>query len=244
MVARCPHCLQDVDTLSAESAEFTCPLCGSNWRLAGASTEEWRPETGRVGKYEVLGLLGTGGFGRVYRARDTELDRVVALKLPRDVDAEPADLDRFLREAVNVSRLQHPNIVALFDAGRVDGKPFMASELVDGVTLADRLTAGRLTFRQTAESRRPPWPKPSTTPTAPASSTATSSPPTSCSTLGPAAAGGLRPRQRDAADVRVTQDGAVLGTPGVHESRAGGGQARGRRPQRRVQPGRRALRDC
>src|SRR5579872_474180 len=151
MVARCPHCLQDVETPDADSGEFTCPLCGSTWRLVGDRTQEWRPETGRVGKYELLGLLGTGAFGRVFRARDTELDRLVALKLPRDREADAAELDRFLREAVNVSRLQHPNIVALFDAGRVDGKPFMASELVEGVTLGDRMTAGRLTFRQSAE---------------------------------------------------------------------------------------------
>jgi serine/threonine protein kinase len=72
----------------------------------------------------------------------------VALKLPRDPDG---DQDRFLDEALHVARLKHPGIVTLFDADRSDGTPFLASELVAGPTLRERLRDGGLTFRQAAE---------------------------------------------------------------------------------------------
>ncbi len=119
--------------------------------VPGAAAAE-RPSLEHLGKYLLLEVLGSGGFGRVYKARDVELDRLVALKVPRDlVDADGGDSERFLREAVNVSRLKHAGIVTLFDAGQVQGIPFLASEFVAGTTLSERLKTGGLTFQQAAE---------------------------------------------------------------------------------------------
>src|SRR5262249_49111745 len=96
--------------------------------------------------------LGIGAFGTVYKARDTELDRLVALKIPR-VGSMPhkEDLDRFLREARSAAQLAHPGIVSVYDAGQADGLCYLVSELVQGANLAERLSAGRMSFRQAAE---------------------------------------------------------------------------------------------
>jgi hypothetical protein len=90
--------------------------------------------------YEILGELGRGGMGVVYRARHRKLNRVVALKVIRAAGyAGPTDLERFRAEAEAVARLQHPNIVQLFDSGEHNGLPFFTLELVPGGSLADRL---------------------------------------------------------------------------------------------------------
>lgn len=96
------------------------------------------------GRYEVLGLIATGGMGEVHEARDTVLDRPVALKVMRGGDA--SFLDRFRREATNAARLQHPNIVQVYDFGQDPaGSAYMAMERIDGQTLRELLSArGRL----------------------------------------------------------------------------------------------------
>ena len=106
----------------------------------------------RLGKFELLEQLGAGSFGTVYKARDTELDRLVALKIPRAGSIpRQEDLDRFLREAKSAAQLKHPGIVSLYDAGTIDGTCCLVSEFVQGATLAERLSAKRLSFRQAAE---------------------------------------------------------------------------------------------
>jgi len=97
----------------------------------------------RIGPYEVLGLLGRGGMGVVYRARHAALGREVALKVfaaERAISAE--DRARFRLEAELVARLRHPNIVGLVEAGEHEGRPFLAFELVGGESLAQRLAKG------------------------------------------------------------------------------------------------------
>ena len=103
----------------------------------------------RLGPYEVLAPLGAGGMGEVYRARDTRLDRVVAIKvLPGHLSGDPALRARFAREARAVSALSHPNICALFDVGQQDDIDFLVMEYVEGETLASLLKRGRLGPRQ------------------------------------------------------------------------------------------------
>lgn len=91
----------------------------------------------RLGPYEILGPLGVGGMGEVYRARDTRVGREVALKLLSPaLAADPTRRARFEQEARAVAALNHPGIVAVHDIGSSgDGVPYMVSELVDGVTL-------------------------------------------------------------------------------------------------------------
>jgi serine/threonine protein kinase len=99
----------------------------------------------RLGPYEILAPLGAGGMGEVYRARDTRLDRSVAIKvLPAHLADRPELRRRFEREARTVSSLNHPNICVLHDIGSENGVDFLVMELLEGTTLADRLTKGAL----------------------------------------------------------------------------------------------------
>src|SRR5262245_30255531 len=101
----------------------------------GAAAEA--PPPSRLGNFELLEVVGRGGFGVVYRARDTQLDRVVAVKVPRPgALAGPDDVDRFLREARSAAQLRHPGIVTVHEAGRAGETCFLVSEFVPGQTLA------------------------------------------------------------------------------------------------------------
>ena len=93
----------------------------------------------RLGPYEVLAPVGVGGMGEVYKARDTRLDRTVAIKvLPEALAADPQFRERFDREARTISRLAHPNICTLFDVGEEAGTAFLVMELLEGETLESR----------------------------------------------------------------------------------------------------------
>jgi serine/threonine protein kinase len=103
----------------------------------------------RLGPYEILHLLGAGGMGEVYRARDTRLDRTVALKvLPDSLASDERSRARFQREAKAISALNHPHICALYDLGRIDDTDFLVLELLEGETLAARLARGALPLGQ------------------------------------------------------------------------------------------------
>jgi serine/threonine protein kinase len=101
----------------------------------------------RLGPYEIQTPLGAGGMGEVYRARDTRLDRTVAIKiLPTHLSADPEFKQRFDREARTISSLNHSHICHLYDVGSQDGTDFLVMEFLDGETLADRLRRGALPF--------------------------------------------------------------------------------------------------
>src|SRR3979490_2607346 len=92
----------------------------------------------QLGTYEIVGSLGAGGMGEVYRARDTRLKREVALKvLPEGFSQDPDRLERFQREAELLATLNHPNIAAVYGLEKADGVTGIVLELVDGETLAD-----------------------------------------------------------------------------------------------------------
>ncbi|HTO90086.1 MAG TPA: serine/threonine-protein kinase, partial [Candidatus Sulfotelmatobacter sp.] len=99
----------------------------------------------RIGPYEVLAPLGSGGMGEVFRARDTRLGRDVALKtLSPTFAQDPERLERFEREARAAGSLQHPGIVTLFDVGSHEGRPYIVTELVEGGSLRAALGGGAL----------------------------------------------------------------------------------------------------
>ena len=103
----------------------------------------------RLGPYEILSPLGAGGMGEVYRARDSKLDRDVAIKvLPASVAGDPDALARFEREAKAVAALSHPNILAIFDFGTHEGVAYAVMELLEGETLREKLDAGPILQRQ------------------------------------------------------------------------------------------------
>ncbi len=99
----------------------------------------------KLGPYEVLGRIGAGGMGEVYRARDTRLGRHVAIKiLPEEVSADRDRVRRFETEMKAVGRLSHPNVLAVYDTGEREGVPYLVTELLEGETLRDRLDRGAI----------------------------------------------------------------------------------------------------
>src|SRR5262245_62973798 len=132
----CPHCHNPIEVLKISAREeVACPSCGSSFRLETESTTGWESVAGRkFGKFELLDTVGHGAFGTVHKARDPELDRLVAIKVPRAGNlAGPEELDRFLREARSVAQLRHPAIVSVHEVGQTDGVLFLVSDFVQGV---------------------------------------------------------------------------------------------------------------
>src|SRR5688572_15354448 len=109
----------------------------------------------RIGPYEIVGWLGAGGMGDVYRARDPRLDREVAIKLIAETFAtDPSRVRRFEQEARAAGQLNHPNILAVYDVGVHDGAPYIVSELLDGRPLRTVLRDGALPWRKAVDYAR------------------------------------------------------------------------------------------
>ncbi|HVN76075.1 MAG TPA: protein kinase [Thermoanaerobaculaceae bacterium] len=106
----------------------------------------------RIAHFEIISLVGAGGMGEVYRARDTRLGRDVAIKvLPAEFASDPERLHRFEQEARAVAALDHPNILAIHDVGTHEGAPYIVTELLEGESLHDRLSSGALPVRKAVE---------------------------------------------------------------------------------------------
>jgi eukaryotic-like serine/threonine-protein kinase len=146
---------QEVESLLAQDQPTDKILGDSTPELATKMMANVREGNGghsligrQIGSYQILGLLGTGGMGEVYRGRDTRLDRIVAIKvLPADL-ANPALRERFEREAKTIAGLNHPHICTLYDTGHQDGIDFLVMEYLEGETVADRLLKGPLPLAQ------------------------------------------------------------------------------------------------
>jgi hypothetical protein len=122
---------------------------------AGAASPSLSRGT-RLGPYEIVGLLGAGGMGEVYRARDTRLNREVAVKvLPRSFARDPKALARFEQEARAIAALSHPNILAIHDLGKEGDVVYAVAELLHGQTLQERLMGGALSQRKAVEIALP-----------------------------------------------------------------------------------------
>lgn len=116
------------------------------------------PDTSRttIGRFEIKSVLGQGAFGSVYRARDPQLDRDVAIKVPREgVLATPQDRERFLREARAAATLNHPLVCPVHEVGEEDGSPYIVMALIEGRTLDDLIKSGKaISARQAANAVR------------------------------------------------------------------------------------------
>jgi tetratricopeptide (TPR) repeat protein len=146
----CPNCHHALEVVAVVSEEITCPSCGSTFRVEPAEPPPLARQR-RLGRFELLEAVGTGAFGTVYKARDPELDRIVAVKIPRAGHlATKEDLDRFLREGRNLAQIHHPGIVPVYEVGQADGLPYLVTEFVQGKTLAELLRTQRFSPQQSA----------------------------------------------------------------------------------------------
>ncbi len=129
-----------------------CPSCGSCFNLiASTDTVTDRSSVRRIEQFELTQRLGIGTFGEVWRARDTSLDRTVAIKIPRKGQLDAQETEQFLREARAAAQLRHPSIVSIHEVGRSDGSIYIVSDYVRGISLADWLSGQRPSFREAAE---------------------------------------------------------------------------------------------
>ncbi len=145
MRIRCPNCHHGLEIVPEAPADFiTCPSCGSQLDPNSGETVTYRPESRRVvGRFELLDHVGRGHFGNVWRARDTQLKRIVAVKIPRTADLTEADRLLFLREAQTAAKLRHANIVTVHEVGYDDDAVFIVSDFIEGVPLSEQLKIRR-----------------------------------------------------------------------------------------------------
>jgi serine/threonine protein kinase len=152
---RCPHCQNAIELVDAEpvQGQILCPSCGSSIDVDATATTDYPTPTVRIGSFELHERLGMGHFGVVYRGHDNRLDRTVAVKIPRpgNVESSEEGFNRFLREGRSAAQLRHPGIVSVHEVGMHGGQPYIVSDFVDGVSLADHLTGIRLSLREAAE---------------------------------------------------------------------------------------------
>jgi tRNA A-37 threonylcarbamoyl transferase component Bud32 len=149
----CPHCGVGLQLVEDEVAEIVCRGCGSSIPLEQSRTRSRNKlRRQRIGRFETLAVLGQGTFGVVYKARDPAINRLVAIKIPRNgFFHSSSDRERFLREARHAGQLSHANIVRIYEVDEEDGVPFIVSELIDGMTLADICAIRQLEFRESAK---------------------------------------------------------------------------------------------
>lgn len=152
----CPHCGNKIQVVEQKgTVEVTCGGCGSNVTIdTNATCSSPRKPTlpERIGRFPIVSMLGQGGFGVVYKAWDERLARFVAIKIPREnYFSGDLEKERFFREARNAGRLRHPNIVIVHHVDEVKGVPYIVSDFIDGLTLADLISGRRLTYRESAK---------------------------------------------------------------------------------------------
>ena len=156
---RCPHCHNAVEVvLDKSSASVACPSCGQTFSPDDGATEGWAPpaETATpqprtLAHLQLLEKVGEGAFGAVWKAHDTRLDCIRAVKVPRHGQLEPEEVEKFLREPRAAAQLQHPNIVAVHEVGQQGETVFIVSDFIDGTTLAQSLKDRQPSEREAAE---------------------------------------------------------------------------------------------
>ncbi len=153
MFVRCPNCHVPVETVRDELwTDLVCPVCGSSFSLVSEGTTRTHHAGARVlGHFELLHEVGFGRFGSVWKARDTELDRTVAIKIPRGGRLDSQQTEQFLRDARAAAQLKHPNIVGVHEVGREDDTLYIVSDFIQGANLKEWLSGQRLSVREAAE---------------------------------------------------------------------------------------------
>jgi tetratricopeptide (TPR) repeat protein/tRNA A-37 threonylcarbamoyl transferase component Bud32/ribosomal protein S27E len=150
---RCPHCHHPVEIVGDRPwTEIRCSVCGSSFSLVDSEPDTRQAAASkRLGHFDLIEPLGRGSFGTVWKARDRDLDRTVAVKIPRKGQLDAVELEQFLREARAAAQLHHPNIVNVHEVGRDGETVYIVSDILRGVMLSDWLTRQRPTPREAAE---------------------------------------------------------------------------------------------
>jgi serine/threonine protein kinase len=148
---RCPHCHNPIQLVDDKPDEVLCPGCGSSFRVRDARQTATAGEMRPLGKFQLLERVGIGAFGAVWKARDTVLNRTVALKIPHaGLLSSRTDLERFHREARAAAQLRHPGIVTVHEVDVLEDLPTIVSDFIEGLPLKDLLQVRRPTFREAA----------------------------------------------------------------------------------------------
>ena len=151
MRIECPHCRNPLNIVEIEQAgELSCPSCGSRIPMLDVTVGYSAREVQQVGHFNLIEKVGTGQFGSVWRAKDTQLHRTVAVKIPRVAELDQFRRALFLREARTAAMLDHPNIVKIYEVGETDESVFIVSQFIEGVTLLMRLKLQRFSYEETA----------------------------------------------------------------------------------------------
>ncbi len=148
MLVRCPNCQNPIELIEESPiSDVVCDSCGSSFSLAAdGETASYHPSVKEIlGHFELDTKLGVGAFGTVWKARDTELDRTVAVKVPRKGQLDLRETEQFLREARAAAQISHPNIVGVHEVGREGDTLYIVSDFVQGLTLSDWLSGQQLT---------------------------------------------------------------------------------------------------
>jgi serine/threonine protein kinase len=150
---RCPHCHNAIEVVGADPlSDVSCRECGSNFSLVNGETASHTPGTVRtIGHFELLEHVGGGQFGTVWKARDTELDQIVAVKVPRRGQIEGPEAEMFVREARAAAQVKHPGVVAVHEVGREDGTLYIVSDFVNGCSLKEWISGRQVTPREAAD---------------------------------------------------------------------------------------------
>ena len=149
---QCLHCHNTIQLSDEISPEISCAACGSSFKLRDSRVADTTGPERRLGKFQLLQHVGQGAFGAVWKARDMELDRIVALKIPIVGLLSSAEVvQRFYREARASAHLHHPGIVSVHEVATIDGLPAIVADFVEGVTLRDYLQIRRMRFKESAQ---------------------------------------------------------------------------------------------
>jgi len=153
---RCPQCHSPIELATdVELSGVDCPHCNNSFSLTGGDNPKAARSLQRVAHFELIERLGMGAFGSVWKARDTQLDRIVAIKIPLRGNLDDRESEMFLREARTAAQLKHPNIVSVHEVGRdamrEGGMVFIVSDLVEGEALNRWIVSQQLTSREAAE---------------------------------------------------------------------------------------------
>src|SRR5207248_3341854 len=143
-----PDLIEAIEEIQREPVETAMPSAGTPMPIGSFQLPK------EFGRYRIIRPLGRGGMGGVYLAKDLELHRLVALKVPRFQQDDAALFDRFIREARAAAAIDHPGICRVYDVGQVDGVPYLSMSYIEGPSLLDELKKGQLPIDQAVAHAR------------------------------------------------------------------------------------------